>query len=278
MEFREDLSESNADINESLSRLVASSEGNEAARIDDWVHNSPSGAQTEMQPSIGAQVTIAPTDTLEAQPTPQSFPVEIFASAPAADQPRIPEVNPTTFTQKSTIQNQVLLPPPPPSVLFNPSLTVPVSHILPNMSAWTISTALNNHSTQPSLPLPSSQLIQVTTTNATSSSAPAQPVSVMPVTCRETVYYVPHLVVTTPAVGGTTTQPSSWLTRVSAAPFVSPSLNAAPPTSSASLPISEVAHLIASNKKDHLPEINLSQYSGDPVQWHEWFETVQERN
>ena len=104
MELREDLSESNADFHESLSGLGASSERNETARINDWVRNSPSGAQTEMQPSIGAQATIAPTDTLEVQPTPQSFPVDVFAYAPAADQPRLPEVNPTTTTQRSTIQ------------------------------------------------------------------------------------------------------------------------------------------------------------------------------
>ena len=150
MELREVLSESNADFYENLSRLSASSERNETARINDWVHNSPSGAQNEMQPSVGAQVTMGPTDTLDVQPTPQSLPVDVFASAPAADQPRIPEVNPTTTTQRSTIQNQVLLLPLPPSVPFNPSLTVSVSHIPPNMSAWSIPTALTPfHRTKP---------------------------------------------------------------------------------------------------------------------------------
>ena len=81
----------------------------------------------------------------------------------------------------------------------------------------------------------------MTTRNAASSSAPAQPVSGMPVTCKGTVYYVPPPVVTLPAVGGTTTQPSSCLTRASAAPFVPPYLTAALPTSSASLTLSEVA-------------------------------------
>ena len=101
------------------------------------------------------------------------------------------------------------------------------------MSALTIQTAVNNHSTQLSPHLPSSQLIQVTTTNAIPSSTLAQPVPVKPVTCRGTVYYVPPPVATQ-AVAGTTTQPSSWIPNVSAAPFVPPSLTAAPPTSSAS--------------------------------------------
>ena len=113
-------------------------------------------------------------------------------------------------------------------------------------------------------------MIQVTTTNAISSGVPAQPVPAKPVTCRETVYYVPPPVAT-PAVAGTTTQPSSWIPNASAAPFVPPSLTAAPPTNSASLTLPEVAQLLASSRKDHLPEWKLSQYSGDPLQWHEWF-------
>ena len=69
----------------------------------------------------------------------------------------------------------------------------------------------------------------------------------------------------------TTTQPSNWLPSASATPFVPPSLTRAPPTSSASLTLPEVAQLLASSIKDHLPEWKLSQYSGDPLQWHEWF-------
>ena len=148
---------------------------------------------------------------------------------------------------------------------------MPVSQIVPNLSTWTILTAINNHSTQPSPHLPSSQPIQVTTTNAASSSAPAQPVSGKPVTCKETVYFALPRVVAPPAVGGTTTQPSSCLTRASAAPFVPPSPTAALPTSTASLTLPEVAQLLASTKKDHLPEWKLSQRSGDPLQWHERF-------
>ena len=137
MELRDDLSDANDDFHESLSRLGDSSEGKETARINSWVNKSQSGAETEMQPSIGAQATTAPINTLGVQPTPQSLPVDVIAPAPVTVQPRIQEVNPTTTTQRATIHNQVLLPPPP-HVLFNPSLTVPVSHVVPNMSASTI--------------------------------------------------------------------------------------------------------------------------------------------
>ena len=187
MELRDDLSDSNAEFHESLSRLGDSSEGKETASINDWVNNSPSGAETEIQPSVGAQATTAPIDTLGVQPRPQSPPNDVIAPASVTVQPRIPEENPTTTTQRATIHHQVLLPPPPP-VLFNPSLTVPVSHVVPNTSAWKIPTAINNSSTQSSPHLPSNQVIQVTTTNAISSGVPAQSVPAKPVTCRGTVY------------------------------------------------------------------------------------------
>ena len=72
MELREDFSDYNADFHERLSRLGASREEKELARINDWVNNSPSGVETEVLPSIRVQATIATTDTLEFQPTPQS--------------------------------------------------------------------------------------------------------------------------------------------------------------------------------------------------------------
>ena len=53
--------------------------------------------------------------------------------------------------------------------------------------------------------------------------------------------------------------------------MVPPQANIVPPTSSACFTLPEVAQLLASTKKDHLPECKLSQYNGDPVQSHEWF-------
>ena len=35
--------------------------------------------------------------------------------------------------------------------------------------------------------------------------------------------------------------------------------------------IRELADAITSKKKDPLPEWQLAQYNGDPLQWHEWF-------
>ena len=44
-----------------------------------------------------------------------------------------------------------------------------------------------------------------------------------------------------------------------------------PQPSTTGFSIQDIALLLASTKKDHLPEWKLAQYSGDPLHWHEWF-------
>ena len=68
---------------------------------------------------------------------------------------------------------------------------------------------------------------------------------VLPVTCRRTVYYVPPPVVTTPAVVGTSTQPTSWLPSANAATFFPPQVTTVPPTSSECFTLPEVEQLLA---------------------------------
>ena len=148
---------------------------------------------------------------------------------------------------------------------------MPVSHILPNLSAWTFPSVTSKPPTQDSTAMPPNQPIRVTTKNTLLGSTPVPSVPAIPVACRGTVYYVPPPVITTPAVVGTSTQPSSWLPNANAASVFPPQANTVPPTSSACFTLPEFAQLLASTKKDHLPEWKLSQYNGDPVQWHEWF-------
>ena len=55
-----------------------------------------------------------------------------------------------------------------------------------------------------------------------------------------------------------------------ALPFTS-SLTLAPPQPPTnSFTVQDLAQLLMSSKKDHLPEWKLAQYCGDPHQWHEW--------
>ena len=61
-------------------------------------------------------------------------------------------------------------------------------------------------------------------------------------------------------------------TVVTTTPFV-PLQASAPPqaTPQTNLTVQDLAQLLASSKKDHLSEWKLAQYSGDPLQWPEWF-------
>ena len=107
---------------------------------------------------------------------------------------------------------------------------------------------------QVSTVLPPNQPIQVIPTNTLLGSTPVPSTPVMPVTCRGTVYYVPPPVITMPAVVGTSTQPSYWLSSANAASVVPPQANTVPPTSLTCFTLLEVAQLLASIQKDHLPE------------------------
>ena len=84
------------------------------------------------------------------------------------------------------------------------------------------------------------------------------------------MYYVPPTTLSNPTIYTTTTQPSTTLSPT--APTFAPAgttLIQQPSTTGFSL--QDLALLLASTKKDHLPEWKLAQYSGDPLQWHEWF-------
>ena len=243
--LREDLSDSNTDFHETLSRLSATSKGNGTQRIIEWINNSPYGAEANLQPTNEIQTTATSTNlfgiqippqqaqiagtqvnneavatnsdpsaafvpTLSAQlpvfnvtnphqtpavQPPNTLAAEVVVPPSTTVPPTLPQPVSTTTTQATTIQNQVLLHSPP--VPINPALTVPVSHILPNMSAWTFPSVTRNQRTQVSTLLPPNQPIQVTTTSKLLGSTPVPSVPVMPVTCRGTVYYVPPPIITT---------------------------------------------------------------------------------
>ena len=64
MALREDLSDSNTDFHQTLSRLSASSNGNETKRISEWINNSPNVAETNVPSTVEAQTTSAPNNAV----------------------------------------------------------------------------------------------------------------------------------------------------------------------------------------------------------------------
>ena len=180
----------------------------------------------------------------------------------------VPMTSSTTSTRIISTPNQTA--PQQLSALFNPTTLVPVSHILRNLSAWTFPAVTTNPPTQLRTPLQTSQPTITATTTTSVGSTPITAIPVMPVTHGETVFYVPPSAVTVPAPIPTVVQPSSSFPSATAAPFI-PSGSSAVPQPSPTHFSQDVAQLLASTKKDHLPEWKLSEYNGDPIHWHEWF-------
>ena len=93
----------------------------------------------------------------------------------------------------------------------------------------------------------------------------------MPVTHGGTDFYVPPSAVTVPTPIPTIVQPSLSFPSATAAPFIPSGSSAVLQPSPTHFSLLDVAQLLASTKKDHLPEWKLSEYNGDPIHWHEWF-------
>ena len=180
-----------------------------------------------------------------------------------------PMTSSTTTTRITNVLNQTT--PHLLSMPFNTTVSVPVSHVLPNLSAWTIPPVTTSLPTQPRILLPSSHPMITATTTTSVGSTPVTTMPVMPVTHGGTVFYVPPSAVTVPTPIPTNVQPSSSFPSATAAPFIPSGSSAVLQPSTTHFSLQDVAQLLASTKKDHLPEWKLSEYNGDPIHWHEWF-------
>ena len=176
------------------------------------------------------------------------------------------QVQPTIIpTQTGSFNAQVL---PPQTTARMPTFTMPVNHILPNLSAWTFpNPTVTTAPIVTTIPPPTQPTAP---TFMPLAHAPTYAAPTVPVTAGGTVYYVPPATVTTPIVYSTAAQPTTSLSPT-AATFVPTGTTPIPQPSTTGFSIQDLALLLASTKKDHLPEWKLAQYSGDPLQWHEWF-------
>ena len=300
LELTEDLSDSQSEFLDTVSQLTASTKADDTVRVSEWVNNSPVASASDptntviLEPNIvivttAAQNSVnrgAPTTT----PTP-SFPVVTPVALPTASTTNnmppatgpasivyLPNTGHVQVPQSTT----TLQGTNAPSVTASASaplatatsipistVTVPASHVLPNLSAWTFPTRPSNPPVTVT-PVTSSATVFPTVIPATSVAPTASPV--IPVTAGGTVYYInPTSLATVPAPSSApvpTTFPAvpSTATLLATPPFVT-----VPQPATTSFTIQDLAQLLASSKRDHLPEWKLAQHSGDPLQWHEWF-------
>ena len=144
---------------------------------------------------------------------------------------------------------------------------MPVNHTLPNLSAWTFPNPTVTTAPIVTFPPPTQPTAPtfIPVPHIPTCAAPT-----VPVTACGTVYYIPPATVTTPIVYSTVAQPTASLSPT-AATFVPAGTSTTMQPSATGFTIQDLALLLASTKKDHLPEWKLAQYNGDPIQWHEWF-------
>ena len=161
-------------------------------------------------------------------------------------------------------QLEANLPAAAASPLHHQALSIPHSHFRPNLNTWTLANVpLSTRSNAfPIAP-------QRSNVNVTASL----PVSVS--TVGGTTYY--HNPISSSLVDNQALQTAPLLPGYP--PVLSPlpySQNSLPmqhpslPHSSASQQVTVKAELLSFSKRDPLPEWKLSQYNGDPLQWHEW--------
>ena len=275
-------------MEETLSQLSSKADG--TARVKDWVNNSPAvnasaptntvtGTMPEQEaivlpdtttsPSIKPRVGFANVHTVSATASTSN-------NAPAMQLQNITVPQATTGAAHLPVNPPVMTnefaPPIVPTVMVQSQpLTVPASHVLPNLSAWTFPPATNNAPTgvipvttsiQLTLTLP--KVVPTTTGNPT-------PTPVIPVTAGGTVYYLSPSSLATVTMPTSAPLPTVSTISPTALPFTSSPTIAPPQPPTSSFTVQDLAQLVMSSKKDRLPEWKLAQYSGDPLQWHEWF-------
>ena len=227
---------------------------------------------------ITAQAPLSSTTT-----EPLNQPTNTFAGLP--DQlPRFPGQTSLTATNSAAagllLNNTSILPHPWPSTSIasaptiapprpNPIVTLPMNHVLPNLSAWSfpvVKTAQQSTVTSV-VPLPTATL--PTTTPVNNSALSTTPV--FPISSGGTVFYVQPTAMVTSTASCSVPQTSTTFPSVTAPSFVPASSFTLPQPSVNNFTMQDLAQLLSSTKKNHLPEWKLAQFNGDPLQWHEWF-------
>ena len=214
---------------------------------------------------------------------PQALP--LHATKPVANNVNLlPHSPPATFNSSANVFVPQLIHPPPPQKSFQPQNFVPITHAPPappDPNVWLfpaavpsnavplVRTSANLYTIQPA-PLTNPHIttslrsshVQAAAAGAhnyvTSDFMQANPFSSS--TGTAPTFVTP---IFPPTYGATVPNPLCWAGPSHPTP-------SAPSLDSADL-IKQLADAITCKKNDPLHKWKLSQYNGDPLQWHEWF-------
>ena len=297
LELTEDLPDSQSEFLDTVSQLAASTKADDTVRVSEWVNNSHVATASDPT-NAGILNSIAVTGTTEAQnsvnrgaptttPTP-SFPVVTPVAAPTAtttDNMPLATGQGSIVYQPNTGHVQVPQSTTTPQGTNAPSVTasasaplatatsIPISTVtvpaslLQNLSAWTFPTSNPFAS---ATPVSTNHTVFPTVFLATSVDPTASPV--IPITAGGTAYHFnPTSLATVPTPSSASVLTTFPAVPSTATPFATPPFVNVLQTATTRFTVQDIAQLLASSKRDHLPEWKLAQYSGNPLQWHEWF-------
>ena len=152
------------------------------------------------------------------------------------------------------------------SPLHHQALSIQHSHYRPNLNTWTLANVPLNTKSNAFLMAPQRSNVNVTAN-----------VPVLVSTVGGTTYYrnpISSAIVdnqalqTAPLLPGYPPVSSSLPYSRNPLPMQQPFLSH--PPASQQVTVKDLAELLSLSKRDTLPEWKLSQYNGDPLQWHEW--------
>ena len=146
------------------------------------------------------------------------------------------------------------------------SFTAAVNHVLPNLSAWSFPTTRCPVPTVYTSLSAAQGLARAPNAHSDNNATVPQ---MVPVTSGGTVYYLnpssrPNFVVVIPS------NVSLAAPVTARGPEVVPTVSIATPcTEATAFTVQDLAQLLASSQKNHIPERKPAQYDGDPVRWQE---------
>ena len=270
-----------------MTQLATSTKADDTLRVSEWINNSPVATASHptntavLDPNTVTVTTAAPKSVNKGATTTTplpSIPVVTSVTPPTTpttnDMPSVTGLGSLVYLPtRGPVQNpQQTTTSPGTSPLITATVqptttvTIPASHLLPNLSAWTFATGPSNLHVS-ATPVNTNHTVIPTVFPTTNVATTASPI--IPVTAGGTVYYINPTSMATVSAPNSTPVPSTFPTIPSATQFAPPTFITAPQPATSSFTVQDLAQLLASSKRDHLPEWKLAQYSGDPLQWHE---------
>ena len=198
--------------------------------------------------------------------TPFFLPQPVNTTSNTVSSMIVPKVNPQSMTMLPQVQPSVVLLP-----TTKTQVNVPTSHVIPNLSAWTFLAPSSFPTVHAAVPQP-------VRGKFTSTSTTAAPIltnhgvftQVVPIQCGRTNFYCNPLATklrkTHLLIPRSTTAPVNVLFLT----FPTTVQSTIPPATPTAVTVQGLAQQLIAANKDHLPELKLEQYNGDPLQWHEW--------